>query len=162
MSASSRLLPPTGRAFDEFTIGEEFETRSMVMTKDAILQFGNLTLDNHPLHSDEDYCRETPFGGIIAHGLLGLSLLAGLKSELGLYRGTSIASVGWDNVRFRNPIRIGEEIRVRVRIAGKTESSKGDRGILRQATVLLNASDSPLVEAEHLMLVYKRSALPPR
>lgn len=152
--------PVTGRAFDEFRVGEEFTTRPLVVSKEMIVQFGELTLDTHPLHNDEEYCRNTPFGSVIAHGLLGLALIAGLKSEIGLYRGTSVASLGWDNVRFHRPVPAGATVYVRVRIAELKESKRGDRGVLRQATTLLDAEEKPLIEAEHLMLVLKRAALP--
>ena len=63
-----------------------------------------VTHDHHPLHTDDAFARSMGFPKRIAHGLYGLSLMEGLKNKLRLYEHTSIASLGWDKVRFRHPL----------------------------------------------------------
>jgi hypothetical protein len=43
------------------------------------------------LHLDEAHPRKMEFPGFIAHGLFGLSLIEGVKSEMRVYEHTSIA-----------------------------------------------------------------------
>src|SRR5688572_30122085 len=94
--------------FEDIVIGNELETASHTVTQKDILAFADVTRDHHPLHTDEEYCRNTKFGRPIAHGLYGLSLIEGLKSELKMYENTSVASLGWDGVRFKAPIFAGD------------------------------------------------------
>ncbi len=46
-----------------------------------IVNFAGLTGDYNPLHVDHEHCRATPYGKPIAHGMLGMSLVAGLGSN---------------------------------------------------------------------------------
>jgi acyl dehydratase len=57
------------------------------------------------------YAKSRGFPAVIGHGLFGLSLMEGLKSELKLYEETSLASLGWDEVRFKAPIVAGDTLR---------------------------------------------------
>ncbi len=73
-------------------IGDAWRTGSHVVSATDIAAFGALTRDEHPLHTDADYCRARGFPRVIAHGLYGLALMEGLKTKLRLHETTSIAS----------------------------------------------------------------------
>lgn len=143
--------------YEDVVIGESIETPPYTMTREAIVQFGEATLDRHPLHTDDEYCRKnTQYGGIIAHGLLGVALMEGLKAPLRLYYHTSLASLGWDKIRFRKPIFPGDRLRVRITFVEKRESSKPGRGVVRERIGLLNQDDEVLTDAEHVTLLVMR------
>lgn len=142
--------------FEDVPVGAELVTASHTLGDDDVHAFARLTRDHHPLHTDPDYCRGTPFGRIIAHGLHGLALMEGLKTELRLYENTSIASLGWDRVRFRAPVFPGDTLRVRVRFESKRETRDGARGIVLERLWLLNQRDETVIEAEHSALLKKR------
>ncbi len=101
--------------YEDVELGAEITTPAHTVSMKDILGFADVTRDHHPLHTDEEYCRKTQFGKPIAHGLYGLSLIEGLKSELKLYENTSIGSLGWDKVRFKAPIFPGDSVRVKMR-----------------------------------------------
>ncbi len=146
-----------GKYYEDYEVGEEHVTGGRTIGESDLIQFAALTGDWNPLHTDEEFCKETQYGGRIAHGLFGLALMEGLKYRLGHADGTAIASLGW-TVSFARPIHIGDTLRVRVRIASKRETRKGDRGIVTEAVQLLNQRDEVVTEAEHLLMMMRRSA----
>ena len=139
--------------YEDIRIGESFTTPRHRITEADISDFCRLTRDRHPLHTDADYARKAGFPGIIAHGLYGLALMEGLKTELHLYDKSSIASLGWDKVRFLKPVLAGDEVHVEMDFTAKRES-KG-RGIVTEAVRLLRG-DEAVIDAEHVSLIRMR------
>ena len=52
-----------------------------------------------------------------------------------------MALLGVDGWRFRAPIRIGDTVRVRIRIVGTRLTSSGDAGVVEREFSLLNQDD---------------------
>ncbi|MBE6728599.1 MAG: hypothetical protein E7568_00005 [Ruminococcaceae bacterium] len=55
--------------FDELKIGMTVDTQPTVIEKEKMIAFAR-DYDNIPLHTDEDYARKTPFGKLIAPGVM--------------------------------------------------------------------------------------------
>ena len=55
--------------FDEFQIGMAVDTAPVVIEKEKMLSFAR-DYDNIPLHTDEEYAKSTPFGRLIAPGVM--------------------------------------------------------------------------------------------
>ncbi|HWK47633.1 MAG TPA: MaoC/PaaZ C-terminal domain-containing protein [Stellaceae bacterium] len=142
---------------EDIQIGQEWRSGSHGVTAEDIGAFAKLTRDHHPLHTDPDYCRSRGFPDVIAHGLFGLALMEGLKTELRLYETTSIASLGWDKVRFRVPVLAGDELHLRMRFIGKRPSSRPDRGVVTEFLELVNARGDVVIEGEHASLILSRT-----
>ena len=101
-------------AFEDLRVGDNWTSNSREMTSGEIREFADLTGDFNRLHIDEAYAAETPFGEPIAHGLLGLSVLAGLSSVAPNVRTTALLDISaW---RFRKPIFVGDEIHVHTEV----------------------------------------------
>jgi len=142
--------------FEDVVVGQTWVTPSHEVSDKDIADFAAVTHDHHPLHVDDDFARSMGFPRRIAHGLYGLSLMEGLKTKLKLYEHTSIASLGWDKVRFRKPIVSGDTVQVRMTFLSKRESSKPNRGIVVESVVLEREDGEALVEAEHATLLVRR------
>ena len=82
--------------------------------------------------------------------------MEGLKTELRLYETSSIASLGWDKVRFRVPVVAGDTLRLRFRFLTCRGGSKPDRGVVTEALELLNQRDEVVISAEHASLLLRR------
>jgi acyl dehydratase len=147
--------PMAAKFYEEFQVGDEFVTTGRTIAESDILQFAQLTGDWNQLHTDEEYAKGMPFGRRIAHGLLGLALMEGMKYRMGHFDGTAIASLSW-TVKFARPIFIGDTVRVRARITAMRETRQADRGILTEAVELLNQHDEVVTEAEHLVMMRRR------
>ncbi|MCD4686326.1 MAG: MaoC family dehydratase N-terminal domain-containing protein [Anaerolineae bacterium] len=117
---------PQGMFFEEFEPGMELETRGRTVTETDIVNFAGLSGDFNPMHTNAEFAAATPFGKRVAHGLLGLSIASGLSYQLGFLEGTVMAFTGveW---KMRDPIYIGDTIRVLVKI-GKKREMKAMRG----------------------------------
>ena len=55
--------------FDDIKLGTTLDIAPVVIEKQKILDFARL-YDNIPLHTDEEYAKETRFGGLIAPGVM--------------------------------------------------------------------------------------------
>ena len=61
---------PKGLFFDEFEIGASYTTTARTVTEADIVSFAGVSGDFNPLHTDETFAANTPFGTRIAHGML--------------------------------------------------------------------------------------------
>lgn len=55
--------------FDDLTLGMKVETAPALIEKDKMIAFAK-DYDNIPLHTDEEYAKTTPFGKLIAPGVM--------------------------------------------------------------------------------------------
>ena len=112
-----------------------------------------MTHNPAPLHIDEEYCRaETGFGARIVNSAFTLGLMVGI-SVADTTLGTTVANLGWDEVRFPKPIFHGDTIHVRSTVSALRESrSRPDTGI----TVFLHEAFN---QREELVATCKRVAL---
>ena len=157
MSTAYRTGPaPHSLYLEDVVVGEAWRTGSHVVTEADIAAFGTLTRDEHPLHTDAAYCRARGFPRVIAHGLYGLALMEGLKTELRLYETTSIASLGWDKVRFRKPVLAGDELHLHFRFVSARPSRGGGRGVVTEALELVNQHGEVVIDGEHAGLLLSR------
>jgi 3-hydroxybutyryl-CoA dehydratase len=67
----------------------------------AIRRYADITLDYNPLHLDAEFAAKTPLGGIIAHGMLSLSLI---WQSLAATFGPQSPPAALD-IRFVHPVR---------------------------------------------------------
>lgn len=143
------MLP--GKFYDEIEIGDERLTPRVTVTEGHVLAYAGVAGDFSPIHMDEVYAQSTVFGGRIAHGLMGLSLTDGMKVQSGFFR-DGIA-LGW-SWKFRKPIRIGDTLQVKFRVADmRIPKSRDDMGILIIAIELLNQHGEVVQEGEHQLMV---------
>ncbi len=147
-----------GKYFEDFKVGEEFESPGRTITEADVAAYSGLTGDYNQLHTDEEYSKETSiYGTRIAHGLLGLSIAEGLKSRLGLFEGTSLASLEW-SWRFKKAVLIGDTVHVEWRIESKRSTSKSGRGIVVESVRLVNQRGETVAEGEHTVMMQTRAA----
>lgn len=94
---------------------------SREVTREAIAAYADAVGDHNPIHVDEAFARTTPFGGLIAHGML---TLAYVSEALERAFGERWARSGRLKVRFKLPARPGDTVTVAVEPRG---SGGGDR-----------------------------------
>jgi acyl dehydratase len=149
---------PINLRYEDIELGMQFESAAHTVTPADIAAFADVTRDHHPLHVDAIYAKSRGFPAVIAHGLYGLSLMEGLKSELKLYEETSVASLGWDEVRFKAPIVAGDRLRVRFRFVEKRPTRNPARGIVIEALELVNQRNEVVTQARHVSLILTRQS----
>ena len=67
-----------GLYWEEWEIGAEFESPARTVTEADIVMYAGLSGDYNPLHINEEYAKQTQFGGRIAHGPLVYGIAPGL------------------------------------------------------------------------------------
>ena len=123
--------------FDEIEIGQTAEFSKLVEERDLIL-FAEVSGDVNPLHLDADFAAGTDFGERIAHGMLtGAVISAALALEL---PGPGTVYLGQD-LRFRRPVKIGDEITVQLKVVEKRE----DKGFVTLETTAVNQEGKAVV-----------------
>jgi acyl dehydratase len=145
-----------GLTFDEFELGQTFTTASRTVTEADVAGFAGLSGDFNPLHTDETFARTTPFGGRIAHGMLGAAIATGLANQLGVFEGTTIALMT-QTIRYTGAIRFGDTIHLELKVAEKKETSKPDRGVVTFDTAVVNQDEKTLIEGQWVLMM-RRSA----
>ena len=157
---TSRTVPggvgPNARYFEDFSVGDQWDTPRRTITEADIVNFAALTGDHNPIHTDEEYARQTIFGGRILHGPAGFAIATGLEFRLGIKEGTAVAFLGmtWD---LKGPIKIGDTIRVRERVTSKRETKKPTQGIVNFHVAILNQRDEVVQEGEWKIMFMRRS-----
>jgi len=99
--------------FEEFQPGQKFKHAiHRTLTEADNVFFTALTHNPAALHLDEEYCREhTEFGTRVVNSAFTLGLMVGI-SVGDTTLGTTVANLGWDEVRFPRPLFHGDTIRV--------------------------------------------------
>lgn len=142
--------------FEDCDHGLEYFTETHTITNSDLQIFSDLTHDHHPLHRDDAFAQSMGFSKRIAHGLFSLALMEGLKSKLKIYETTSVASLGWDAVRFKKPILSGETVQARVFIDSKRMSKQPGKGVVIETVDLINQKGEVALTGQHATLVICR------
>ena len=108
--------------FEALEIGQQFTTRGRTVTEADVVSFAALTGDWHPQHCDAEWAGASPFGERIAHGMLVVSLAAGLVP---FDPGRVIALRRVSDATFKRPVRFGDTLRVEGRIEDLTPGPEG-------------------------------------
>ena len=121
-----------GKWFDELRVGQVFKhaiTRTITETDNV--WFCAMTHNAARLHIDEEYCRtQTEFGQRIVNSAFTLGLIAGIAGH-DTVQGTSVANLGWDEVRFPKPVFHGDTLRIETEVLElRGSKSRPDQGIV--------------------------------
>jgi acyl dehydratase len=95
--------------FEALSVGQDFRTRGRTVTESDVVAFAGLTGDWHPQHSDAEWAAKGPFGERIAHGMLVISLAAGLVP---FDPDLVIALRRLSDVVFKRPVLLGDTVTV--------------------------------------------------
>jgi len=101
--------------FEDLHPGDFWTSKSREVTAEDVADFAELTGDHDPLHTDQLVAAASPFGSPIAHGLLGLSILAGLSSTCPNV--ATLALIGISDWEFEAPIFFGDVVHVVTRVS---------------------------------------------
>lgn len=146
-----RLLPAAHYRFDAIDVGDRVETGKATVTAEAIDAFAALSGDRFIIHMDDAAARSYGFPRRVAHGLLVLSLVDGLKNAAPA-QFDAIASLGWD-WRFARPVLVGDTVQATITVTGKKRTKKLDRGILELDVSVRNQSGEIVQNGTNLLMV---------
>lgn len=143
--------------FEDMQPGQEWTTAARTVTEADVVNFCGVSGDFNWIHIDAEATKASPFGERIAHGLLVLSMITGLRMQSGLFTGTVIAFMEIESWTFRRPVLIGDTIHGVVSVIEARETSKPDRGVVKQRVRVLNQRDELVQEGVFVTMMKRRS-----
>lgn len=114
--------------FDDVEIGQEWESLGRTITEADIVNFAGVAGDFNPIHLDHEFAKTTVFRQPIAHGLLVFAISSGLGLFSPPMRTLAFLSVR--ELHFKEPVYIGDTIRLRSRVLEKEARARGRRGVI--------------------------------
>ena len=135
-----------GMWFDEFVLGELFESPGRTITEADIVNFAGLSGDFNAFHTDETAARRTVFRKRVAHGMLVQAVVTGLGVRTGIFEGT-IQALSDMVIHWRQPVFPGDTIRLRLKVDRTEEGTKRVGKVFFEAWVL-NQRDEVVIDGE--------------
>lgn len=131
------------RYFEDLQVMDEPVTseEEYQIEADEIIDFAK-RWDPLPFHIDEEAGRRSVAGSLFASGMHSIVITSRLMHRMVGEPTAVVAGLGWDEVRFRIPVRPGDRLRARAQVIEKRRSkSNPRRGIVRYQVELLNQND---------------------
>lgn len=141
---------------EDFEKGQKTTTPGKTITEADVVNFASLSGDWNELHTNAEYMKDSPFGERIAHGLLTVSIASGLTNRTERSPNV-VAFLGIDNLRFLNPVFIGDTIKVESEVleARPSESREGV-GVLRTKNTVKNQKDEDVATWETSVMIERK------
>jgi acyl dehydratase len=155
--APQREFSMTGKYYEELIVGEVYQhTRGRTITEMDNVLFSSLTLNDQPLHINEDYAARTQFGKRIVNGIFTMGLVVGLSvSEL--TAGTIVANLGYEKITHPAPVFHGDTVYAETEVLSKRESqSRPECGVVRLGQTGRNQEGVVVIELERTVLFLKK------
>jgi len=148
-----------GHYFEEFEVGQTFQhSIRRTITEADNVWFSALTHNPAPLHLDAEYMKSSEFGKPIVNSCLTLGFMVGI-SVGDTTAGTTVANLGWNEVRFPHPLFHGDTIHVETEVLDMRDSkSRPENGIVTFAHRAYNQDDVLVGECTRAALMMRKPA----
>jgi acyl dehydratase len=134
--------------FADFHPGQVIEAGPYVPSEAELVQFAK-AYDPQWFHTDAEAAADSAFGGLIASGWHTCAIAMRLVVDAALQGSESFASPGLEQVRWPNPVRPGDALRL---VADVTEVRRSEKrptlGILRWHWRLFNQREQIVLEVD--------------
>jgi acyl dehydratase len=129
------------RYFEDFAVGDAFETHTMHVSESDIIDFAR-AYDPQPWHLDRFAANASPFKGLVASGWHTTAVTMRLIVDSGVLRATGILGLGVDGLRWLKPVRPGTTLRVRGEVSALEPPAPGRHaGTIRFHLTTLDQDD---------------------
>ena len=141
---------------DDFKVGDVFRTAAITVTETHVVSWAGLTGDFYPLHMDREYAARTQFGERLVHGPFIFALAVGLVALAGFAGDSAIAWLGVDGMRMLAPVKIGDTVRVEVRVKDARPTSNPRKGVQVWTYTVLNQRDEQVLVFDYQLMFHMR------
>jgi len=152
----NRYRESYGRYLEDFNVGDIYEHRpGRTITENDNTWFTLLTMNQHPLHFDQEYAKHSEFGQPLVNSCLTLAIVAGMSvSDVSQ---KTIANLGWDKVKMPAPVFNGDTLYAESEVLAVRESkSRPTQGIVTIKTTGFKQGGVEVISFERNMLIPKR------
>ncbi len=134
--------------FADFHEGQLIEAGPYVLGEEELLQFAR-AYDPQWFHTDPDAAQRGRFGGLIASGWQTCGIAMRLVAEAALAGSESFAAPGLAYVKWPNPVRAGDRLRLQARVLEtRVSRSQPWLGVLRWQWSLVNQDGLEVLDLE--------------
>lgn len=143
--------------YDDFHPGQTFTSRTMTMTRERIVAFGE-EFDPQPQHISEAAAAQSNFGQLIASGWHTAALTMRLQYEAAFGRiANGGMGAGVEKLTWLRPVRPGDALHVVVEVKEmRPSNSRPDRGLITFLTTTVNGDGHPVETMLGTVLVPRR------
>jgi acyl dehydratase len=146
-----------GRYFDEWQVGDKVAhsvTRTVTETDNILIT--TLTHNPQPLHLDYEAAAKSEFGKPLVNSIYTFGLMIGVSVE-DTTLGTLVANLGYDALKFPNPVFAGDTLRSETECVAVRESkSRPNAGIVTWAHRSFNQRNELVCECTRTALLLKK------
>lgn len=134
--------------WEDIPVPEVREYGHTIITREEIVRFAK-TYDPQSFHIDEAFAQDHFYGGLIASGWHSTALCMRMMVDNMFNNVASMGSPGVERLRWRRPVRPGDELRVRQETLCKRRStSRQDLGLVKIRFQMLNQDDAVVMEMD--------------
>lgn len=155
-AAEKRRRETLGFVYEELEVGTVTEHRPGRTITETDCVLGSLIFMNpHPIHIDAAYAAKTEFGKLLVNSSITLGIVSGMTVRS--TSGQGIANLGWDKIRLRQPVFVGDTLYSESKVISKRESkSRPEQGIVVIEVTAFNQNKKVVMTYERAFLVPKR------
>ncbi len=135
--------------WDKIQVGDK-EFHGKTITETDLVLFAGISGDFNPMHVNAEYAKTTPYGKRIVHGIVSVSLIAGVLGMKLPGAGTVHVS---QKVDFKKPVFIGDTLTAVAEILEKFTKKEGKLKFLRIKTDVYNQNKEIVTEGEALVII---------
>ena len=147
-----------GRYFEDFTVGDTYKHwPGRTITAADNTWFTLLTMNQHPLHFDEEYAKGTEFGRPLVNSTLTLAIVVGMS--VADVSQNAVANLGWTDIRIPAPVFNGDTLYAESTVLDKRDSkSRPKQGIITVTTRGWKQDGTTVMTFKRSVLVPKKTA----
>ena len=152
----NRIRETFGRYYEDFAQGDIYEHRpGRTITETDNTWFTLLTMNQHPIHFDQEYAKHSEFGRCIVASPLTVSIMVGMSvSDVSQ---KAIANMGWTDIRMTHPVFAGDTLMAESEVLSKRESkSRPNAGLVTVKTSGFNQHGTLVCDFNRTILIPKR------
>lgn len=136
-----------GLSIDDIFVGQKASFSKTIMDAD-IYSYAGIIGDFNPVHVNEEYAKQTRFGGRIAHGMLTASFLS---TVMGMSLPGADAIYLGQTLKFKASVKAGDTITAEATVTKIIKEKK----IFYLDTIIKNQRGEVVVEGEATMMATK-------
>jgi 3-hydroxybutyryl-CoA dehydratase len=136
------------KKYSDIQVGDQ-GTYSKTIRDEDIRRFAEITGDFNPVHVDEEFARNSLFGGRIAHGFLTGALISTVFGTILPGPNTIYLS---QELNFKAPVKIGDTITAECEVLEKKDAKK----ILKFKTQVKNQAGKVVLDGQATVMKYEK------
>ena len=142
--------------FEDIQVGDAETVGEYEVTEKEMVEFAQ-KWDPLPIHIDAVEAEKSTHGGIIASGQYTLAVKQKLYTQTEFIGDAVIGAIGWDEVRFANPVRPGHRLSLIAECIDKRASqSRLDRGVLKLSVSMTTQNNETVLSYISMVMMHKR------